>query len=160
MSTLRPKKTELTCGIFLYHKQNKKILLCHSTHSSWKRWSIPKGIIENQESPLNCAYRELKEETGIDPTVISVLKTEALDSRKYPKQNKILSPYLLITDSDLFTHEYKCRSLVDNSYPEIDGWKWISLDRAEQYLPSIQKKYINTIAKILSTRKKTISTTE
>jgi predicted NUDIX family NTP pyrophosphohydrolase len=153
---MRQKKTECTCGIFLYHKQSNKILLCHSTHSSWKRWSIPKGLIENHESPINCAFRELKEETGIDPTGISIIATEVLESSKYPKQNKILSPYLLITNSDLFAHEYNCRSLVDNTYPEIDGWKWISLERAEQYLPSLQKKYINAISEILKAKKNVI----
>lgn len=46
--------------------QNKKILLCHPTNSSWYgTYSIPKGLIEKNESTFECAKRELKEETGI-----------------------------------------------------------------------------------------------
>jgi len=46
--------------------QDKKILLCHPTNSSWYgTYSIPKGLIEENETTFECAKRELKEETGI-----------------------------------------------------------------------------------------------
>ena len=34
-----------------------------------KKWSFPKGHMESSESDLECALRELHEETGIRPTI-------------------------------------------------------------------------------------------
>jgi ADP-ribose pyrophosphatase YjhB (NUDIX family) len=46
--------------------QNNKILLAHPTNAAWeKSYSIPKGIIENNESTLSAAIRETAEEVGI-----------------------------------------------------------------------------------------------
>lgn len=51
------------------------ILLVHPANASWQRqpFGIPKGGIEPGEDYLDCALREVKEETGIsvDPTLIS-----------------------------------------------------------------------------------------
>jgi ADP-ribose pyrophosphatase YjhB (NUDIX family) len=45
---------------------DKKILLVHPTNSPDKRsYSIPKGLIEEGESALDCAIRETFEETGL-----------------------------------------------------------------------------------------------
>ena len=50
-------------GIFIYDESCKKILL---VQSRGQMWGSPKGSIKDNEQPLNCAIREVKEETGID----------------------------------------------------------------------------------------------
>ena len=50
-------------GSFMYDKQNNKILL---VQSRGQMWGPPKGSIQDNENPLECALREVKEETGID----------------------------------------------------------------------------------------------
>jgi 8-oxo-dGTP pyrophosphatase MutT (NUDIX family) len=51
------------------------ILLVHPANASWQRqpFGIPKGGIEPGESYLECAIREVKEETGItvDPELVN-----------------------------------------------------------------------------------------
>ena len=56
----------ISSGIVLIY--NNRILLCHPTNSKWiKTYSIPKGKKEkNNETLLETAIRETKEETGID----------------------------------------------------------------------------------------------
>jgi mRNA-decapping enzyme subunit 2 len=48
-------------GIILTHQN--KYLLVQGLQS--KKWSFPKGCIENGETTLQCAIRELEEETGV-----------------------------------------------------------------------------------------------
>lgn len=50
-------------GIFIYDNESKKILL---VQSRGQMWGCPKGSIKEMEQPLECAIREVKEETGID----------------------------------------------------------------------------------------------
>lgn len=43
---------------------NNKILLVQGRKTG--KWSLPKGHCNNEESPISCATREIKEETGIE----------------------------------------------------------------------------------------------
>lgn len=43
-------------------------------HSKGHYWGFPKGHAEDDETPIEAAYRELKEETNLDP--ISALRTD------------------------------------------------------------------------------------
>lgn len=54
--------THLICGVIAISK-NHKILLVRGRRTG--KWSLPKGHVEKQESPMQCATRELSEETGI-----------------------------------------------------------------------------------------------
>ena len=62
---LEQKKLALSAGLVVI--QDNTILLAHPTGSKWKHtYSIPKGHIESDESILDAALRETKEETGIN----------------------------------------------------------------------------------------------
>lgn len=54
-------------GVFLYDPDQDRVLLVQSRGDLW---GAPKGTVENETS-LECAIREVKEETGldIDPTI-------------------------------------------------------------------------------------------
>ena len=52
-------------GVIVYNSLNKRILL---VQSRGKLWGFPKGTLEPPETLINCALRELKEETGIELT--------------------------------------------------------------------------------------------
>ena len=47
-------------GVFIYDNSSKKILL---VQSRGQMWGCPKGSIKDNEEPLECAIREVKEET-------------------------------------------------------------------------------------------------
>lgn len=57
---------KISSGIVLIY--DDKLLLCHPTNSKWNEtYSFPKGLKEdNNETLLETAIRETKEETGID----------------------------------------------------------------------------------------------
>lgn len=138
----------ITCGIYLYNVNNQKLLVCHATHSSWKNWSIPKGLKNDNENTFSAAARELKEETGIDIFLLSVLQTHTLPPVKYRKQNKILESFLVITDTNFDGYSYKCHTLNNDQFPEVDNWKWISLDKIISYLHKTQQENMESIKKL------------
>lgn len=59
-------KKPTTSGIIIILK-NKKVLICHPTNSKWYlTFSFPKGIINENETSIEAAIRETKEEIGIE----------------------------------------------------------------------------------------------
>lgn len=140
---------DITCGIYLYNTKNKKILVCHATNSPWNKWSIPKGLKDEGEDAYIAACRELKEETGIDIRNLHILQTHSLPAIKYKRQNKMLESYLIITDSDLDNFSFNCQMIVNDDFPEVDGWKWISLPKMKVYLHESQQKNSEEINKLI-----------
>ncbi|BFY98503.1 hypothetical protein BsWGS_01543 [Bradybaena similaris] len=59
------KKTIATCGAIILDKELKHVLLVQS-FTSKNSWGFPKGKINQNEALLECAAREVLEETGFD----------------------------------------------------------------------------------------------
>lgn len=57
------RKNRKKAGVFLVDMEKRKVLL---VQSRGKLWGPPKGTVEENETFLDCAKRELKEETGIE----------------------------------------------------------------------------------------------
>ena len=145
------KTTVITCGIYLYDTLQKKILVCHATRSRWNQWSIPKGLPDEGESLSEAGVRELYEETGIVLDQLHVIARHKFPPVKYQKQNKQLESFLVITDSDLSNQKFTCHSYTENSFPEVDKWKWISLEEAEKLIHEAQQKNLKKIAEFIQT---------
>lgn len=81
-------------GIAVFNRQGK-VLICKWDTNNWdndsKRycWQMPQGGVDNNEDPLETAYRELKEETNIEKHSLKLLK-KASKAYKYdfPKGQK------------------------------------------------------------------------
>jgi len=135
-----------TCGFFILDKKYN-VLICHPTNSSVDSWSIPKGLQENNETVKAAAIRELEEETSI--IVESSDDFVRLPDSPYRKAKKQLVSYLLVVDSRPPT---KCDSMVNKDgkvFPEIDEFKWVSLDKAEELLHHTQASLIDKIREII-----------
>ncbi|CDK28310.1 unnamed protein product [Kuraishia capsulata CBS 1993] len=61
---LKYKKTIPVRGVALLNEKMDKVLLVRSVQGG--NWGFPRGKISKDESDLDCALRELKEETGFD----------------------------------------------------------------------------------------------
>ncbi len=85
-----------SCGVLLYRKDPKpSFLLMRHAH----RWDLPKGHVDAGETFMECALRELEEETGIQKDQIE-LDSDFLFSHQYvvnykrhgnvPKQKELI----------------------------------------------------------------------
>ncbi len=75
---------EKSCGAIVFREINKeyKILLISFMHNNELRWGFPKGHVENRETEIETATREIKEETGLDVKIISKFRNSTLFSIK------------------------------------------------------------------------------
>jgi len=60
---------QIGVGVVAFNKKKQILLLRHVFHPT-APWSIPGGWLNRNESPDDCALRELREETGITTAVL------------------------------------------------------------------------------------------
>jgi 8-oxo-dGTP pyrophosphatase MutT (NUDIX family) len=122
---------KITCGIYLYNINSKKFLLCHATRSKANLWSIPKGILDENETIEEAAFRELFEETGIMKDEMKLMFMQSLPPVKYKKQNKVLESFLIVASIPPEI-ELKCHSMVLGIFPEIDRYTWATIEEMKE----------------------------
>jgi len=96
-----------------------EIAVIHRPHR--KDWSLPKGKREPGESMLECAVREVREETGFEcaagPEIVRVEYRHRTGRRKAVRY---------------FAMRYVSGKFVANA--EVDELRWLALDRARRRL--------------------------
>jgi len=147
----------VTCsnGILLFRFRNEEleVMLVHPGGPIWSKkdygvWSIPKGLPEKNESPLDTAKREFKEETGFE------VDGEFIDLGELNQSSsKIVHVWALKKDLDVtnvtsntFTLEWPKNSGKINKYPEVDRAGWFDIDLARK---KIRKGQIGFIDKLI-----------
>ncbi len=65
-------KYEKSCGAVIFHKfeTEYKVLLIGFIHGGELRWGFPKGHMENNETEIETAMREINEEVGLSVKII------------------------------------------------------------------------------------------
>ena len=81
-------------------------------------WSLPKGKLEMGETALQCAYREVQEETGIRATFTRQLGTVEYEESGQEKRVKYWAAHCALTNSEFAPNE------------EVDQMKWLSPSQA------------------------------
>ena len=121
-----------------------EVLLAHFGGPMWRNkdagaWAIPKGLVEDGETPGETARREFEEELGVRPEG----ELQPL-GRIRQKGGKWVEAFALEGDlhvdsivSNMFTVEWPPRSGQVRSYPEVDRAAWFGLEEAcGKILPS------------------------
>jgi len=93
------------------------------------RWQLPKGIVDEGESPEITAVREVREEAGIETDLLSLIETIEYwyRSTKYGKPvrfHKFVHFYLL---------SYRRGDVADHDH-EVAEAKWVNADEAVKML--------------------------
>ena len=147
-----------TAGIFILN-QKRELLLGHITRHSKDSFSIMKGCIESTDlCYLDAAKRELFEESNIDLSPYSNASYIFLNQVTFRNKRKTLYPYLLLLERNLDLVDYinsvelKCNTYVkseNGDFPEVDGYKWVSLEEAKFIVHESQVHCIIEIESIL-----------
>src|SRR6478735_1142846 len=75
-----------SCGFLIFRREPQlAFLLMRHSH----RYDLPKGHREDGESELQCAFRELGEETGLKPKCVEFLDGFRHDSTYYPRYRRL-----------------------------------------------------------------------
>ena len=127
---------ELSCGVIVRDPVTRGILACHPTGSPYKDMDIPKGHINEGERPIDCACREMFEETGFSVAPQLLLD---LGRRKYT-HNKDLHLFYIETDCDI--SKLRCSSMFENNsgviLPEINRYEKLMID-CDQWYPALKR---------------------
>ena len=123
---------------------NGNILGCHSYGKKLNTgYDFPKGCVEEGESDLNTAIRELQEETGICFSDFDISKI--IDAGVY-KHNSEKNIHLFIYKTNQFPpiEQLKCTSYFERNgkqFPEMDGYKIISINERNMFNKVLQDKF-------------------
>ena len=134
-------ETKSVGGIVL--NKDEKVLVVNQHGSSW---SLPKGHIEDGESLLDTAKREIYEESGI--TEIKLLKNLGSYQRyKLDSEGKEDKSELKTIHMFLFSTETTKLKPIDPENPQA---KWVDVDKVSKLLTHpLDKKFFEDNIKIL-----------
>lgn len=146
-------------GILLFRFRNERleVMLVHPGGPIWAKkdygvWSIPKGLPEEHEKPLDTAKREFKEETGFE------IDGEFIDLGELNQPSrKIVHVWALEKDLDItnivsntFTLEWPKNSGKIQEYPEVDKAGWFDIELAKKKIRKGQIGFIDKLMGILN----------
>lgn len=138
------KEIQLSAGFLI--RSGTKFLLCRSCEPKNKdggKWTIPKGHVEDGETTLEAAYRETKEETGLDLQKLAFVNVWKHFSHMYSLRNKDVVVFFADDKTEmLFDEQLFCDSFVgnDSQHPEIDDYKWVGYKEAKLLVTKSQQE--------------------
>jgi len=121
------------------------VLICHPTNHPMNLWSIPKGLLDGDETEYEAATRELLEETCIDIKSIKHDEPIKMPDILYLSGKKTLVSFLIRIKDDISIDSLRCDSWVGGKFPEVDIFKWVSLEVARELLHDSQRTNLDLI---------------
>jgi putative (di)nucleoside polyphosphate hydrolase len=144
----------LNVGLIIVNTYGK-VLICKRKNSN--QWQFPQGGIDEGESPIEAAKREIFEEVGIKPSKIKVLgKIKDWVKYEIPKElakKSFKKKGIVGQKQKWFIFKIKseaCISFVNDPDNEFDDFAWVSYWRPIALIVSFKKEvYRNVLAELL-----------
>lgn len=145
-----------SAGLLMYRVREGalEVLLAHPGGPFFRNkdegaWTLPKGEVEPDEAPFDCALREFQEETGIVPTPPFI----ALGEVRQKSGKRVLAwafagAYDAVAPppSNTFELEWPPRSGRRVSFPEIDQLVFFDLSAARAKINAAQVVLLERLA--------------
>lgn len=135
---------KISCGVIIIN-ENNEIFLAHSTGN--KFYDIPKGLMDEGETPIESAIRECKEETSI---ILDKSRLIDLGEHKYNREKNLHLFIYPVMKSDINLDILVCNSFFTCPYtkkekPEADGFEWFSQDLLTEKCAKSMGKLLNKL---------------
>ena len=114
---------EKSCGAIVYRRFHGNIEILLIKHVNSGHWSFPKGHVEGDETELETARREIKEETGLDVILDQTFRETVSYSPKRDTQKIVVYFLALARNYDFVPQE-----------EEIAEIRWVDIIRAARML--------------------------
>ena len=149
---------KVAAGVLVYRKSGAglELLLAHPGGPIWAKrdegaWTIFKGEAGPDEDLLECARRELREESGLAP----IGRFDDLGEIRQ-KGGKVVHAWATEVDADPatlksneFTMEWPPRSGRLEPFPELDRFAWFGADEARRRINAAQAELIDRLEALL-----------
>lgn len=140
------EKIDFTATVLVVHKDS--VLL--RRHEKYHIWLGVGGHIELDEDANTAALREVKEEVGLDVTLVAPPHARPLpDNNRGSEYTELIPPYFLNIHNITDTHQHHdllffATSDTDTVVPENedDQWLWLSRSEVEKH-PEIDMRMKN-----------------
>ena len=149
----------LSAGILLYRddRGSLEVLIGHPGGPFWAKrqqgaWSIPKGLVDDNEDPKAAARREFAEETGSPPPDAEMIDLGEVELRSGKRIIAWAIRGTLDTTqarSNTVKMEWPRGSGRMIEFPEIDQLRWCSATEAAVLLNPAQKTFLERLRKRL-----------
>lgn len=160
---------KISAGIILFRFQNRtlQVFLVHPGGPFWAKkdlgaWSIPKGLLDQDEDPLAAAQREFREETGFTFSG-NFLQLKPVKQ----KSGKVINAWAVEGDwnptemkSNTFSLEWPPRSGKQKEFPEVDRAAWFDIKEAKERIIPGQLGLLEELQQILLKKKNPYATTD
>ena len=155
------KRSNVSAGLLLFRRREHHLefFLAHPGGPFWRNrdagaWTIPKGLVEEQEDPLLAAQREFQEETGIRAQAPFI----SLGSIRQ-KAGKTVSAWAWEGDADasrttsnVMRSEWPRGSGRWIEFPEVDRCDWFEPQAAREKINPAQVELIDRLETLLAGR--------
>lgn len=151
------KKYRPNAGIVVF-RDDGKVLLCQRKENHSKNWQFPQGGIDDGETPLQAAVRELREETS----VTSVRFVSALEETlRYEFPDDVKRQFAargIFNDGQeqhwqLFFFEGEdCEINLQTKEPEFQAYQWIDIEKAPELVVDFKHHIYVTVVREFAQR--------
>jgi 8-oxo-dGTP pyrophosphatase MutT (NUDIX family) len=132
-----PTREQVSAGGVVFRRSGDTIEVVLIAVGEQRRWQLPKGLVDRGENPEQTALREVREETGIDSTLL-----DSIDKIEYwysgQSENKRIRYHKIV-------HFYLLNFLSGNTKDhdqEVEEARWVEIDEAGSLLSFKNEKEI------------------
>lgn len=121
--------TEISSGGVVYRKRGKRLDVALIAVGEPPRWQLPKGLVDAGERPEETARREVREETGIESSVVASLDRIGYWYQRTERGTRVRVRKFV----HFFLLKYRSGSVRNHDH-EVHDAKWFPLADAAQLL--------------------------